>query len=439
MPLCLIIEDDVQHANMMRVSLKHAGYELLMAHSARSGLTLCRQEHPEIILLDLGLPDRDGLDLLPDLLATSPPTRIVVLSGRDCVSSAVKALQAGACHYLVKPWDRDELLLVLERQVHMLNRRVTAERKNAQLFWGSSPAMIRLRQQMQKIAQSPNTPVLIQGPTGVGKEMLARELHAMSPCAGMFTAVNCASVPATLLESELFGHERGAFTGAHARRRGLVELAKNGTLFLDEIGEMEPSLQPKLLRFLQDHRYRRVGGETELCSECRVVAATHRDLIAMQDHEGFRSDLFYRLAVVSLTVPALQERPEDLLELANFLIHNLARTLGKPVKALDSSANMALLAHSWPGNVRELRNRLERALVLGDHRDIRAEDLDLSMEKPVRPMDGDKRLERRRILATLASVDWNVAAASRTLGVPRHWLRYRMKIHGLSKPHDGDN
>jgi DNA-binding NtrC family response regulator len=332
----------------------------------------------------------------------------------------------------VKPWDRHELLVTLERELGAINRKVSALRSAHDFFWGESEAMRALQVQLKKLAHSPLTPVLLEGETGVGKEMVAQQLHELTQSNGAFAAINCASVPASLMESELFGHERGAFTGAHARRRGVVELANKGTLFLDEIGEMDVALQPKLLRFLQDHRYRRVGGELELTSTCRIIAATNRDLGQLQADGRFRPDLFYRLAVVRVTIPSLTNRLMDLLPLATFLVQSLSATMGKSPKPFAASATEAMLAHAWPGNIRELKNRIERALVLGESEAITAKDLDL---KPT-PMNteswGDPR-ERQKILEALQAENWNIAATCRTLGVARHWLRYRMKRHQLIK------
>jgi len=278
MPLCLIIEDDPAQGEMVGAVLRTQGYQTILAQNGADGLSSCRLQIPELVLLDLGLPDMNGLDLIPELLKTAPICRVVVLTGQDSVPVAVEALRAGARHYLVKPWDRDELLLVLQRESQSINHMEVAQRNKAAPFWGTQPNMKRLQAQLLKIAKAPNTSVLFEGETGTGKEILSKELHRLTQAKGPFVALNCAAVPESLLESELFGHERGAFTGAGARHRGLVEIARDGTLLLDEIGEMRPELQAKFLRFLQDHRFRRVGSETELSSSCRIVAASNRDL-----------------------------------------------------------------------------------------------------------------------------------------------------------------
>ncbi|MEN8165294.1 MAG: sigma 54-interacting transcriptional regulator [Acidobacteriota bacterium] len=283
MALCLIIEDDAPQRSVLSATLEAEGYQVVEAENGAIARELCSKRVPELILLDLGLPDTDGLKLIPDLRVSSPLSRIVVLTGRNSVADAVTALRTGARHYLLKPWDLEELLLVVEREIRAVDFAEAQQRcDDSNIAWGSHPGMTRLRTQLGKLSLSPMTPVLIEGETGSGKEVMARELHRMSASDGPFVAMNCASIPSGLMESELFGHERGAFTSADRRRRGLAELARNGTLFLDEIGEMAPALQAKLLRFLQDFRFRRVGGEEELESRCRIIAATHRNLEEME-------------------------------------------------------------------------------------------------------------------------------------------------------------
>ncbi len=435
MAFCLVIEDEPRMSAILVGTLRAEGYEVGAAATGAEAEVIAGQRRPELVLMDLGLPDLDGLELLPRLLEISPLSRVIVITGRDSVSAAVTALRAGARHYLVKPWDREELLVAVERELRTVDFAESRRRSEAgqEVFWGSHPAMLKLRDQLERIADSPRTAVLVEGETGNGKEVVTRELHRLSRAPGPFVALNCAAVPGELLESELFGHERGAFTGAESRRRGVVELARDGTLLLDEIGEMSPALQPKLLRFLQDHRFRRVGGEQELASPSRVVAATHRDLQAMVEASRFRSDLYFRLAVVRLWIPPLRERRDDLLPLTHFLLEKLARSIGRRPRPLEPAAEQAILEHSWPGNVRELMNRLERALVLGADERIGSRDLDLvatATQASPRPAEGD---EAQRIRHALRDAGWNVTRAARRLGVERHWLRYRMKKLGIER------
>ncbi|MEW6365618.1 MAG: sigma-54 dependent transcriptional regulator [Acidobacteriota bacterium] len=437
MALCLVVEDDPDESRVLAGALRAGGHQVLCARDGRSASEICHLHRPELVLLDLGLPDIDGMSLIPTLIRLSPFSRVVVLTGLDSVRASVAALRAGARHYLVKPWDLEELLLIVERESRSVDsNEVCARERVGSVFWGTHPAMTRLRRQLEKLSGAPTTPVFIEGETGSGKEVIARELHRLTADAKEFLALNCAAIPGELLESELFGHERGAFTGAEMRRRGLVELARDGTLFLDEVSETPPSLQAKLLRFLQDHRFRRVGGEVELSAPSRVVAATHRDVDALVQEGRFRNDLFYRLAVVRLKVPPLCARRDDLLPLAYFLIQTIARTLGRAPRQLTPSAEQAVLDHDWPGNVRELKNRLERATVLGEGEYIQHEDLDLPGSPPratQRPAAGKTTEQLSRVLE---AERWNISKAARRLGVERHWLRYRLKKMGLSRPVD---
>lgn len=437
MALCLVIEDDADQRSLLAAMLRADGHDAVEASNAEMGRRLCSDHLPEVVVLDLGLPDGDGLALIPELHARSPLSRIIVLTGRNTVAGAVAALRAGARHYLLKPWDDEELLLVVEREIRTVEVAEARERLvETDVFRGSHPTLTRLHDQLERLAPSPHTPVLIQGETGSGKEVVARELHRLSQAGGAFIAMNCASIPSELMESELFGHEKGAFTGAEARRKGLAELARDGTLFLDEIGEMALPLQAKLLRFLQDHRFRRVGGEKEIQSKCRIMAATHRNLEVMEQDGSFRSDLYYRLAVVCLTIPPLRERREDILPLTYWLLDKVARAVGRPQKQLSPGAEQAIVEHHWRGNVRELRNRLERALVLGEEHQIQPEDLDLLVSAPA---SADGRLSETRDEAVLLrrlleEEGWSISAAARRRGVPRHWLRYRMAKYDLRRP-----
>jgi DNA-binding NtrC family response regulator len=433
MALCLVVEDQPLQRQTLVATLQDAGYQVIDCDTGGKARQLCAEHRPETVLLDLGLPDGDGLDLLPHLLDSSPLSRILVLTGRDSVREAVSSLRSGARHYLVKPWDRDELLLVLDRELHALNHEEAQRRQvEAEVFWGVHPQMRALYDDLQKLRTSPSTAVLVTGETGTGKEVVARELHRLSEPEGSFVALNCAAIPAELMESELFGHEKGAFTGAEARRRGLVELAREGSLFLDEIAEMTNHLQAKLLRFLQDGSFRRVGAEVELRVQCRVIAATHADADRLQ--EQLRQDLYYRLSVVRLELPPLRDRSEDLLPLTHFLLQRIANDLGRPVRPLSPRAEEALRHHSWPGNVRELANRLERALVLGGSPQLEPADLDLTRIEQI-PAPATSILDdpvRLRLL--LEEEGWNLSRAARRLGIERHRLKYRIGKLGLRRP-----
>lgn len=434
MALCLVVEDEPRQRKVLESMLRAAGYEAVGVGTGQEALATSALHRPEVVLLDLGLPDIDGLELLPRLQAQAPLTRVVVLTGLDSVATAVAAMRAGARHYLTKPWQRDELLLVVEREVQAVDLLESQARRSSgagELFWGSHPEILALRTTLGKLASAPRTSVLLEGETGTGKEVLAEELHRQTASGGAFVPLNCAAVPADLLESELFGHERGAFTGADARRRGGAELARGGTLLLDEISEMPLGLQVKLLRFLQGFRFRRVGGEEEIESPCRVVAATHRDLQAQVSARGFRSDLYFRLAVVRLHIPPLRERRADILPLCHDLLLRIAGGLGRSPRPLSPAAEQAVLAHDWPGNIRELRNRLERALVLGDEATIQPRDLDLGIAPPV--VRGGATDDPARLRHALERNRWNLTRTARELGVERHWLRYRIRKYRLDE------
>lgn len=433
MGFCLVVEDDEVQRKMLTATLRTAGHTVVAVGSGREAMAAVGDHQPEVVLLDLGLPDADGLELIPKLLAAAPLARIVVITGEDSVRTAVGALRAGARHYLVKPWDLEELLVVIEREARSVRlAQASALDQQGSVFWGGSSEMERVRDSLAKVARSPLTPLLITGDTGTGKEVMARAVHRLTAPPGPFIPVNCAAVPGELLESELFGHERGAFTGAQGRRRGLVELADEGTLFFDEIGDMELPLQAKVLRFLEDRRFYRIGGEEQIAVRCRVVAATNRDLEEKMKAGMFRADLYYRLAVVTLQLPALRQRREDIVPMAYHFLSEIANQIGREPRQLSPAAEAALVAHPWPGNVRELRNRLERALILGSETVIQPADLDLAVDTPHPPaetVDGPERVRR-----VLEEEGWVVARAARRLGVPRHWLRYRMAKWNLTRP-----
>ncbi len=436
MALCLVVEDEVIQRRSLQRLLEENGCQVLTCATGADALDTVVDHLPELVLLDLGLPDADGIELLPKLLAASPLSRVIVLTGNDSVRDAVAALRAGARHYLVKPWDQEELLTVLARERAAVDLEELRRRESDEaIYWGTNRTLASVREMLHNLASSPMTPVLIVGETGTGKEAIARELHRLTSSGGPFVPLNCAAIPRELMESELFGHEKGAFTGADSRRRGVVELANRGTLFLDEVGEMAVELQAKLLRFLQDGSFRPVGAEAELRTRCRVIAATNANLERALEEERFRADLYYRLSVVTLTLPPLRERPEDLLPLAHFLLQRIAHRLGRKPRPFGPRAEAAILGHRWPGNVRELANRIERALVLGNTPAIEPEDLGLNpaeegtAPRPIAALEDPARLRR-----LLEEEGWNLSRAARRLGVERHRLKYRVQKFGLRRP-----
>lgn len=434
MAFCLIVEDEPRQVEALAGLLRGVGHEVVTATDGQAARNHCDRHRPEVLILDLGLPDVNGLTLIPQVLQISPLTRVIVVTGLNDVRTAVHALQAGARHYLVKPWDAEELLVVVAREARTADNEETRARiSSVSLVWGQHQGMQEVRAAVGRLAAHPRTPVLIEGETGTGKEMVAWELHTLTGSGGPFVPLNCAAVPHDLLESELFGHERGAFTGADRRRRGLAELARDGTLFLDEVGELPLALQAKLLRFLQDHRFRRVGGESEVESQCRVVAATHRNLEELQRNGTFREDLFYRLAVVRLKVPPLRERRDDIPVLADHLLRTMSAGMGIEPRAWADDARRALVLHTWPGNVRELRNRIERALVLADGASLSAKALDLDARRSAAAVSPEV-VSEEPMLRVLEEERWNISRAARRLGIPRHVLRYAIEKAGISRP-----
>ena len=367
----LLIDDDRGFSSLAQAALAREGIPVTLARSLHEAREVVERSAPDLVVLDRRLPDGDGMDYLPELKAHLPGTPVVMVTAHGDIQSAVDAIRAGAADYVAKPVELTDLVMRARRAMGEQNLRERLSRVEAELSGRRrlvpprSAAMRQVLGMLERIATSPRSPVFLLGPTGAGKEVLARHVHALG--AGddaPFVQVNCAALPETTVESELFGHERGAFTDAKTARRGLVEVASGGTLFLDEVGELPLSLQAKLLTFLDSGRFRRVGSSSEESSTARVVAATNRNL-ELEIREGrFREDLWFRLSVFAIHVPALKDRPEDVLPLAEQLLSELGQERGRKGARLSEQARGRLTTYPFPGNVRELRNVLERALVL---------------------------------------------------------------------------
>ena len=367
----LLIDDDRGFSSLAQAALAREGIPVTLARSLHEAREVVERSAPDLVVLDRRLPDGDGMDYLQELKAHLPGTPVVMVTAHGDIQSAVDAIRAGAADYVAKPVELTDLVMRARRAMGEQNLRERLSRVEAELSGRRrlvpprSAAMRQVLGMLERIATSPRSPVFLLGPTGAGKEVLARHVHALG--AGddaPFVQVNCAALPETTVESELFGHERGAFTDAKTARRGLVEVASGGTLFLDEVGELPLSLQAKLLTFLDSGRFRRVGSSSEESSTARVVAATNRNL-ELEIREGrFREDLWFRLSVFAIHVPALKDRPEDVLPLAEQLLSELGQELGRKGARLSEQARGRLTTYPFPGNVRELRNVLERALVL---------------------------------------------------------------------------
>jgi two-component system NtrC family response regulator len=431
----LLTEDDELIRNQMQWGLS-SDYDIHVASNRESALNLAGQIQPPVVLLDLGLPPApreatEGLQTLQELLRVAPRTKVIVVTGHSERSIALKAVELGAYDYFTKPVDLAELKLMLKRayQLYDLEEENAARRREAAgqglgALLGNSPAMQALYGTIRKMAGS-EAAVLITGESGTGKELVARTIHAESARAARpFVAINCGAIPDNLLESELFGHEKGSFTGATAQRRGRIEFANGGTLFLDEIGELPPALQVKLLRFLQDRTIERVGGRESIQVDARVIAATNRNLDEAIANGTFREDLYYRLRVVTITVPSLRERGQDAMLLAQAFLERAAAEEKKALKGLAPEAWDAIQAYSWPGNIREMENRIKRAVIMAEGRLISPADLELSPAVPQTSSlrAAKEKTEREVVIAALMKHNGNITRAAAELGLSRQAL-----------------
>jgi two-component system response regulator HydG len=436
----LIVDDEETICEALSAWLTKAGYHVETALSGSAALTLLAQRQFDLYLLDIKMPGMDGLDLLAKIREIQPDAVVIMMTAHGSIQTAVEAMKRGAGEYLCKPFDPDELSLLMERVAANKALREENEALRIQLmerretifngFVAQSPAMQKILADIAVAAPSA-APILITGETGVGKDLVARTIHMRSGKAGgPFIAINCGAQTETLLESELFGHEQGAFTGAVKARRGRLEMAHNGTLFLDEIGEISAKMQIALLRALEEKQFQRVGGNRPIELAFRLICATHRDLSQMIREGLFREDFFYRINVFTLHVPPLRERPEDIPVLADFFLEHYAQETGKRIEGLTQKAISALSGYPWPGNVRELRNVMERAVVIARGRMIGAEELSFlhtrKDECRLGPMTL-KEMEQRHIQAALESCHGNVSQAAKQLGIDRVTLTRKLK------------
>jgi DNA-binding NtrC family response regulator len=378
--LVLVADDDPSILNILRLGLQSKGYEVLTASDGAAALALLDQQSPDLAFLDIEMPGASGIEVLRHLRKEHPALPVVIMTAHGTVAYAVEAMKEGATDFMTKPFEMDQLLLVVQRAMGREGLRREAEALRSEvdsrydLVATSSPAMQAVIDTAKKAALSDAT-ILLLGESGVGKDLLARSIHAWSSRRDkLFVPVNCVALSEELLESELFGHEKGAFTGAHAQKLGKLEVASGGTVFLDEIGDMKPNLQAKLLRFLQNREFDRVGGTRSVKVDVRIVAATNRDLPQAVKAGVFRADLFYRLNVVSVTVPPLRDRIGDVPQLAESFLRRYCREMKKPVIRISAAGMKRLMGHVWPGNVRELENAVERAVVLKSGQTLEPED-----------------------------------------------------------------
>ncbi|HEX8216262.1 MAG TPA: PEP-CTERM-box response regulator transcription factor [Allosphingosinicella sp.] len=446
-PKLLIVEDDEGLQRQLRWA--YDDYEVLCASDRKAAIDLLRSEEPPVVTLDLGLPpDPDGVSegfaTLETILSLKPETKVIVASGHGARESALRAIASGAYDFYQKPVDIDQLGLIVRRafQLHGIeteNRRLESqvgdERRVLGTMITAAPEMLKVARTIERVANA-DVSVMLLGASGTGKELLARGLHdASRRSGGQFVAINCAAIPENLLEAELFGYEKGAFTGAIKTTEGKIELAHGGTLFLDEVGDIPLPLQVKLLRFLQERVIERIGGRRQIAVDTRIVCATHQDLPAMIQAASFREDLYYRLAEIVVRIPSLAERHGDATLLAKHFLHLFSREMNPNVRGFAAGALDAINDWKWPGNVRELENRMKRAVIMADGKLITAEDLDLgprdAQALPVNLKAAREETDRRIIRQALARTESNISSAARLLGISRPTLYDLLKQYGL--------
>lgn len=446
-PKLLIVDDDDEIRTQMKWALA-ADFEIVAAADRVEAVAVWRKEQPAVTLLDLGLPPRpneadEGLATLNELLAIEATAKVIIVSGQGEKKNAIEAVGLGAYDFLCKPVETDELKLIVRRCLYVANLEASYRELQTQRQAASFEDMIGASSEMQgvfafirKVAVT-TAPVLLLGESGTGKELAALAIHRRSPRKdGPFVAINCNGIPENLLESELFGHEKGAFTGAHMQRKGLIETAANGTLFLDEIGELPPPIQVKLLRFLQEQRFQRVGGRQEIQIDTRIIAATNADLKLNISEGKFREDLYFRLAVVVIHLPALRERGDDVAVLARDFLQRYAAQNNKRNVAFSPDAMRALYRHGWSGNVRELQNRVKRAVIMADGKRLTAADLelsDLSETAPATLKEAREAVEKEVVLSALKRHQGKITAAAAELGISRPTLYELMEKLGVEK------
>lgn len=432
----LIIDDDSTIQLALKAFFEKKDYEVLLANTGAEGLDIAVKSLPDIVLLDLRLPDIYGLELLKKIKADRPDLIVYIMTACGEVKDVISAINLGAENYFQKPVDLEELGAIIDRSVEKIKLRqeLMLCKRGPYPIIGRSKAVQGLIHMVNLMAENHSTTLLIQGETGTGKELVARNIHSLSIRGeNPFVDINCAAIPDSILESELFGYEAGAFTDARSAKKGLLEIADKGTLFLDEIGEMSLAVQAKFLRAIETKTFRRLGGTKDIKVDIRVIAATNKDLANAVRNNSFREDLYYRLNVMPITIPPLRERIEDIPLLAESFIAELAESMKKKIKSLDREALELLCSYKWPGNIRELRNVLERAMILCRRETLTAQNLTL----PVASLKESatltlKDVEARHIRAILSSVAGNRTKAANILGIARSTLNEKIKTYNIS-------
>ena len=450
----LVVDDEHLIRWSLEQNLKKQGYDVVTAGNGEDALRITREEQPELVLLDIQLPGITGIEVLEKIKEYDEDILVIMLTAHGGLETAVNAMRLGAYDYVSKPFNLDELSIIIKKSFETsdLKREVARLRgetkKSAPNIIGDSRHMQYLMEILEKVAKSEASTVLVQGESGTGKELVAKWIHYSSNRAEKpFVAINCAAVPATLLESELFGHEKGAFTDAKSTKKGLFELADGGSVFLDEIGDMEMGMQAKLLRFLEDRTFRRIGGGRVFTVDVRIISATNKDLQKSIEDKSFRNDLYYRLQVIPIFLPPLRERREDIIPLATHFIELYNKDFNKKVQGIAGMAERMMLDYSWPGNVRELKNVIERAIILGNDETLLLEHLPLEIVAKASHQGGApmsafrlppegvdiEEVEKELIRQALDITEWNQSKAAKKLSLGIDAFRYRMKKFGYLK------
>jgi len=463
----LIVDDQESIRHFIEKAMVDEGYQVSTAGDGKTAFELITAVEPDLILLDLRLPDTHGLDILRRVKEENPELQVIIMTAFGDVDSAVRAMKLGAHDYVNKPINLEQLFLTISKALESRTlwrelkhlRRCRNDRVTQGFIRGDSPLMAEVYEMIEQVAVSESTGVLIQGESGTGKEHVANLIHELSPRAEKpFLEINCAAIPKELLESELFGYEKGAFTDASSQKQGLLEMADGGTLFLDEVGEMSLQIQVKLLRVLERMTFKRVGGTKDIKVSVRVISATNQDLEKMCAEKLFREDLYYRLRVVPIRVPALRERVEDILPLAKHFLFEFSKQFGKNFQGFSPEAERTLLEYPWPGNIRELKNLTERTVLLENGLRVEAEMLKLGSGRTTREVDSPiaalelildepglppagvpferiiSEIEQAMIVKASEATNWNQSRTAEVLHLKRDKLRYRMKLYGLSRP-----
>ncbi len=441
----LVLEDEAQMREMICAFLEQVGYDVLPAENCEQGNRVWQSDRPDAAVLDYSLPDGNSLDLLVRWKAVAPEIPVIILTGNSSIELAVQAIKLGAEQFLTKPADLGSLHKMLERSLESERNRkkkvaegMRESRSLIDPFWGKSPAIRRLEEIVRKVADA-DSPIMIGGETGSGKGVLARWIHQNSPRAQeTFVDLNCGGLSRELFESELFGHEKGAFTGAVQTKPGLLEIAHKGTVFLDEIGDIDFALQPRLLKAIEEKRFRRVGAVRDRLVDIRLITATHQDIPAAVSDKRFREDLYFRISTITLSIPPLRERMEDLPVLADWILKRLSEETGRGPYRISPEGLDLLVSYSWPGNIRELRNVLERGVLLGENGLVTPRELEfVKFPSDLRAQFAEsgslRATEKEQIKSTLDSARWNVAEAADRLGIARSTLYQKIKEYRIQK------